>query len=47
MFQHELLMALFLIVGAAIGSWVQRFLDQEPFQKIVAVILAVTGILQI
>lgn len=40
-----LLMSPFLIAGIAAGSWIQRFLDQAVFRKVVAAILTVTGVL--
>ena len=41
------LLAPFLVVGVAAGSWLQRFLDQAMFRKTVAAMLAVTGVLML
>ena len=38
-------LAPFVVVGVAVGSWMQQFLDQRVFRKIVAGILTVTGLL--
>jgi uncharacterized membrane protein YfcA len=43
--RFALLMSPFLIAGVAAGSWIQRFLDQTVFRKVVAAILTLTGIL--
>jgi len=43
-FDFALLMVPFLVAGVAAGSWLQRFIDQELFRKVVAVILTVTGV---
>ena len=43
--RFALLMAPFLLAGVAAGSWLQRFLDQKLFRRIVAGILVVTGII--
>ena len=39
-----LMMAPFLVLGALAGSWLQKHINQRLFRKIVAVILAITGI---
>jgi len=39
------LLAPFLVAGVVTGSWLQQSLDQAMFRKVVAVMLAVTGIL--
>jgi hypothetical protein len=44
-FQFALLMAPFLVAGVAVGSRLERILDQKVFRKIVAGILAVAGVL--
>ena len=38
-------LAPFLVTGVVAGSWVQRFLDQTVFRRVVAAILTVTGVL--
>lgn len=43
--RFALLMAPFLVAGVAVGSWLQRFLDQKVFRRVVAGILTVTGIM--
>ncbi len=43
--RFALLMSPFLIVGAFAGSWLQRYIDQERFKKIVAFILLATGVI--
>jgi len=44
-FRFALLMAPFLVAGVAAGSWLQRFLDQKVFRRVVAGILTVTGVI--
>lgn len=39
------LLAPFLVMGVVAGSWLQRSLDQALFRKVVAAMLAVTGVL--
>jgi len=39
------LLAPFLVAGVIAGSYVQRFLDQTVFRRVVAAMLAVTGLL--
>lgn len=43
--RFALLMAPFLVVGTLTGSWLQKYIDQALFTKIVAFILLVTGII--
>jgi len=42
--RFALLMAPFLLAGTFVGSWLQKYIDQALFRKIVALILAVTGV---
>ncbi len=44
-FRFALLMAPFLVAGVAAGSKLQRSLDQRVFEKVVAGILTVTGVM--
>ena len=44
-FRFALTIAPFLIVGVLVGSRLQRSIDEELFRRIVAAILAVTGII--
>lgn len=44
-FRFALTMAPFLVAGVLVGSWLQRFLDQALFRRIVAGILLVTGVI--
>lgn len=43
--RFALLMAPFLITGVAAGSWLQQFLDEKVFRKVVAGILVLTGVM--
>ncbi len=43
--RFALWMAPFLVAGVLVGSWLQRFLDEELFRRIVAGILVVTGVI--
>jgi len=43
--RFALSMAPFLLAGVLVGSWLQRFLDEQLFRRIVAGILAVTGVI--
>lgn len=43
-FRFAMLMVPFLVAGVAAGSWLQQFIDQDLFKKVVAGILTVTGI---
>jgi hypothetical protein len=43
-FCFALIMAPFLVGGVLVGSWLQRFLEEEVFRRIVAAILVVTGV---
>ncbi len=42
--RFALMMAPFLVIGALAGSWLQEYINQNLFRKIVAVILAITGV---
>ena len=44
-FKLAAILAPFLVAGVMTGSWVQRFLDQTVFRRVVAGVLTVTGIL--
>jgi uncharacterized membrane protein YfcA len=44
-FRFALLMAPFLIAGTAAGSWLQEYINQQAFKKVVALILVVTGVI--
>jgi hypothetical protein len=44
-FRFALLMAPFLVAGVVVGSKLQRSLDQKVFERIVAGILTVTGVM--
>jgi len=39
-----LLMAPFLVAGTCAGAWLQKYMDQALFRKVVAAILVVTGV---
>ena len=39
-----LLMAPFLVAGTLAGAWLQKYMDQALFRKVVAAILVVTGV---
>ncbi|HDQ71277.1 MAG TPA: sulfite exporter TauE/SafE family protein [Chloroflexi bacterium] len=43
--RFALLMAPFLVAGTFAGSWLQEFINQEVFKKLVAFILLVTGVI--
>jgi hypothetical protein len=43
-FRFALLMAPFVLVGVAVGSRLQRFLDERVFRKVVVGVLLVTGV---
>ena len=42
--RFALTMSPFLLAGTFAGSWLQTYIDQALFKKIVALILAVTGV---
>jgi len=43
--RFALLMAPFLVAGIFAGSWLQKYIDQALFSKVIALILVVTGVL--
>jgi len=42
--RFALLMAPFLVAGTLVGAWLQKYIDQTLFRKVVAAILVVTGL---
>ena len=42
--RFALTMSPFLLAGTFAGSWLQKYIDQALFKKIVALILAITGV---